>query len=69
VIGGPPGASGEATPGDVPVTPCGRCRQVLNELAQLGGTDPQVLCLGAHEVTTTTLCALLPQAFGPARLA
>jgi cytidine deaminase len=22
------------------VTPCGRCRQVLNELAELGGTDP-----------------------------
>jgi cytidine deaminase len=68
VIGGPPGANGEATAGKAPVTPCGRCRQVLNELAQLGGTDPQVLCVGADQVTTTTLAALLPQAFGPASL-
>ena len=29
-----------------PITPCGRCRQVLNELAQLGRTDPQVICVG-----------------------
>lgn len=68
VIGGPPGMSGEASPGAIPVTPCGRCRQILNELAQLGGTDPEVLCIGAEAVTTTTVAALLPQAFGPASL-
>merc|ERR1712034_294403 len=33
-------------PGTEPITPCGRCRQVLNELAQLGGTDPEILCVG-----------------------
>ena len=55
-------------PGDEPLTPCGRCRQVLNELAQLGGTDPQVLCVGPDEVRRTTLSALLPDAFGPATL-
>ena len=65
VIGGPPGVDGEATPGPDPVTPCGRCRQVLNEIAQLGGTDPLVLCIGAQEVVEITLAALLPRAFGP----
>lgn len=56
-------------PGTDPLTPCGRCRQVLNELAQLGGTDPEVLCVGPGEVRRTTLSALLPDAFGPASLA
>ena len=68
VIGGAADESGEAMPGVVPVTPCGRCRQVLNEIAQLGGTDPLVLCVGANEVVETTLAALLPLAFGPASL-
>ena len=69
VIGGAPNASGEATPGSEPVTPCGRCRQVLNEIAQLGGTDPLVLCIGADGTVETTLSTLLPRAFGPANLA
>ncbi|QGN56359.1 cytidine deaminase [Novosphingobium sp. Gsoil 351] len=68
VVGGRPAASGEATPGADPVSPCGRCRQVLNEIAQLGGTDPAVLCIGANDVVETTLAALLPLAFGPASL-
>ena len=55
-------------PGDQPITPCGRCRQVLNELAQLGGTDPLVLCVGPHEVRRVRLSELLPHAFGPANL-
>lgn len=55
-------------PGDQPITPCGRCRQVLNELAQLGGTDPLVLCVGPDELHTMRLSELLPQAFGPASL-
>lgn len=55
-------------PGDQPITPCGRCRQVLNELAQLGGTDPLVLCVGPYEVRRVRLSELLPHAFGPASL-
>ena len=55
-------------PGIDPITPCGRCRQVLNELAQLGGTDPEILCVGAEEVRKLRLSDLLPQAFGPASL-
>lgn len=50
------------------ISPCGRCRQVLNELAALGGTDPLVLCVGEHEVVEMRLSVLLPNAFGPANL-
>ncbi|WP_375289102.1 cytidine deaminase [Qipengyuania sp.] len=55
-------------PGAHPITPCGRCRQVLNELAQLGSTDPDILCVGPGEVRRVKLSALLPAAFGPASL-
>lgn len=51
-----------------PITPCGRCRQVLNELARLGRTDPEILCVGADEVRRIKLSMLLPHAFGPAHL-
>ncbi len=50
------------------ITPCGRCRQVLTELAQLGGTDPLVWCMGEAGVTEYRLSQLLPDAFGPASL-
>ena len=59
------GAHGQ--PG-VAVTPCGRCRQVLHELAALGGTDPVVFCVGANEILETRLSVLLPMAFGPAQM-
>ena len=64
VTGGAPGKPGQGAA----VTPCGRCRQMLNEVAQLGNTDPVVWCDG-DEVLDTTLSALLPHAFGPANLA
>ena len=51
--------------GAVPISPCGRCRQVLNELAALGDTDPLIVCEGADAVR---LSDLLPRAFGPASL-
>ena len=51
-----------------PITPCGRCRQVLNEVAALGDTDPLVLCVSAEGVRRVSLSALLPHAFGPAHL-
>ncbi len=52
------------------IRPCGRCRQVLNEAAQMGGRDLPVHC-GAAEgdaVRTYRLSELLPDAFGPADL-
>ena len=55
-------------PGEEPITPCGRCRQVLYELAALGGTDPDILCVGPDAVKRVKLSALLPEAFGPASL-
>ena len=64
VIGGKAGAVGA---GD-PVTPCGRCRQVLTELAQLGGSDPVVWCASDAGVLELHLSALLPHSFGPANL-
>ena len=69
VIGGAMDADGRAT-GTAPVSPCGRCRQVLNEAAQLGGRDLLVHC-GAAEgdaIATYRLSELLPAAFGPADL-
>lgn len=52
-----------------PITPCGRCRQTLNEIAGLGGTDPVIYCVGNDEVREVTLSQLLPHAFGPEHLA
>jgi len=63
IAGGPGGVPGAV------VAPCGRCRQVLHELAALGGTDPLVIASGAHETVDMLLSALLPLAFGPANLA
>jgi cytidine deaminase len=54
--------------GAAPVTPCGRCRQVLTELAYLGGTDPVVWACGTEAVATHRLSGLLPAAFGPGAL-
>ena len=54
--------------GPAPVTPCGRCRQVLNELAELGATDPLVWSCGSEEVREYRLSELLPAAFGPGSL-
>lgn len=52
-----------------PVTPCGRCRQMLNEAASLGGRDITVHCAGAGgTVVSHRLSILLPHAFGPASL-
>ncbi|HKT86778.1 MAG TPA: cytidine deaminase [Novosphingobium sp.] len=64
VAGGEPGKAGKGAA----ITPCGRCRQILNELAQLGGTDPVVWCDGGEGVLELRLSELLPHAFGPANL-
>lgn len=69
VIGGPIGTDGKVT-GNKPVGPCGRCRQVINEAAQLSGRDIPVWCAGAEgdAIERHLLSELLPHAFGPADL-
>ena len=53
-----------------PVLPCGRCRQILNEAAELGGVDLTIHCSGltGGPIRTYLLSDLLPHAFGPAAL-
>lgn len=69
VIGGKLGDDG-ALSGSDPVTPCGRCRQMINEAASLSGCDIPIHCASADgfAVMTLPLSALLPHAFGPADL-
>jgi cytidine deaminase len=66
VIGGMMGADGLPTGSDV-VGPCGRCRQVMNEAAEMGGRDLPVFCASAdgRTIERHMLSALLPHAFGP----
>jgi cytidine deaminase len=66
VIGGAIGADGRPE-GSAPVGPCGRCRQVINEAAQLGARDIPVYCASAdgRAVERHLLSELLPFAFGP----
>jgi cytidine deaminase len=50
--------------------PCGACRQMLYEFAELGGNDPWVVLStpGREEVEITSVRALLPYGFGPSNL-
>ncbi len=53
--------------GDMPVFPCGRCRQMLSEAAMRGARDIMVHC-GSGDGTAVEshpLSVLLPHAFGP----
>lgn len=53
------------TPTPSPTTPCGGCRQVINEF----GPDALVISVcDTPERIETTLPALLPHAFGPGKL-
>lgn len=52
--------------GDAPCTPCGACRQIIYEF---GPRATVVSRGGGGEVLERHITALLPDAFGPARLA
>lgn len=50
------------------ISPCGRCRQVLFELAGQDGSDPLVWGAGHDGVREWRLSQLLPDGFGPQSL-
>jgi cytidine deaminase len=49
------------------VHPCGRCRQIIHEAAQMAGVDLPVHCGAAEgeKAATYVSSALLPHSFGP----
>ena len=65
VAGGLEGRVGKAAD---PITPCGRCRQIIKEVADLTSTDIPVHCAHASGYETFRLSELLPRGFGPASL-
>ncbi|MES2174096.1 MAG: cytidine deaminase [Pseudomonadota bacterium] len=52
------------------VTPCGRCRQIMNEAEQMAGRTLSIYCAtpSGDRVLDLTVADLLPHAFGPADL-
>jgi cytidine deaminase len=65
VVGGAMDAAEEAL-----VTPCGRCRQIMNEAEQMAGRTLAIYCATPSGDRVLDLCVadLLPHAFGPADL-
>lgn len=68
VAGGPRSSEGGAVIGAEPITPCGRCRQVIKEVADEVEIDLPVQCAHASGYETHLLSELLPHGFGPANL-
>lgn len=69
IIGGALAKNGSIS-GPAAIYPCGRCRQIINEAAQMGGRDIDIYC-GSGDgaiVERHKLSALLPHAFGPGDL-
>lgn len=69
VVGGAMGADGAAS-GEAIVTPCGRCRQVMNEAEQMAGRTLAIYCAAPEgdALVEHRVAELLPLAFGPADL-
>ena len=65
VAGGP---AGKVAAGRDAIMPCGRCRQIIKEVADLTEIDLPVHCAKAGGYDTYTLSELLPHGFGPASL-
>lgn len=65
VVGGAMDAGEEAL-----VTPCGRCRQIMNEAEQMAGRTLAIYCAtpSGDRVLDLRVADLLPHAFGPADL-
>lgn len=50
-----------------PTTPCGRCRQFINEFAHIASEDIEVLCANTAKdrILVARISELLPLGFGP----
>ena len=66
IIGGFKGTDGEIGGNDT-CHPCGRCRQIINEAAELAGVDLPVHCGSGdgETIASYTISDLLPHSFGP----
>lgn len=69
VAGGVPDDSGKAKLADNAVTPCGRCRQIIKEVADVTQIDTPIYCLFDGGYKFYILSEILPDAFGPKNLA
>ncbi|MBC2778552.1 cytidine deaminase [Parasphingopyxis marina] len=69
VAGGHVGEGG-ALVGSAVVTPCGGCRQAIDEARQLSGHDIAILAASGdgQTVSETAISVLLPESFGPEML-
>lgn len=63
ITAGKAAENGAVVPLPEEISPCGRCRQMLAEAAQLGGHDIEVICASVHGNSHYTLSQLLPHAF------
>lgn len=65
IAGGPMGGGDAGI-----ITPCGRCRQILNEAQDMAGREIAILCTNADgtQLSRHSLAELLPHAFGPAKV-
>lgn len=52
------------------VTPCGRCRQIISEAAEIAETDVRIISSNGDlsRVMVSTISEMLPEAFGPRNL-
>ena len=68
LAGGAPNEAGKAILTDKAVTPCGRCRQMIKEVADMSGIDTHIYCLHRTGHIHYRLSDILPDAFGPDNL-
>jgi cytidine deaminase len=56
--------------GQMPLPPCGRCRQLIYEASQLGRRDVEIWCADSEltMIESYKISELLPEAFGPRTL-
>lgn len=62
------GSAGCVGVGAEAITPCGRCRQIIKEVADLTKIDIPVHCARSGGFDTYPISQLLPNGFGPASL-